>query len=176
MSTPDVEKIISDAVSALPYCFEGYEARFGNFHREGVDDIVRKAVLKSFELAGSRFLANQESDDYQVGRVLLQCCSRLGMANLADVSECRTMDVAESLEARLKLLDEEADASAAVDTQVIDWIDGFVRGDDSIEICEEDGGLILIARSHRVQNAYVGKDVREAAGEAISNERKAGLK
>lgn len=86
------------------------------------------------------------------------------------------MDVAESLEARLKLLDEEADASAAVDTQVIDWIDGFVRGDDSIEICEEDGGLILIARSHRVQNAYVGKDVREAAGEAISNERKAGLK
>lgn len=63
MSTPDVEKIISDAVKALPDCFEGYDPRFQNFHSEGVDDIVRKAVRKTFELAGTRFLAGLRTNN-----------------------------------------------------------------------------------------------------------------
>lgn len=37
------------------------------------------------------------SDDYQVRRILLQCCSLLGIKNLANIEDCRTLDVAEVL-------------------------------------------------------------------------------
>lgn len=47
MNTPTVESIIKEAVAALPDCFDGYDSRFGNFHAEGVEEIVRSAIRKT---------------------------------------------------------------------------------------------------------------------------------
>lgn len=42
--------------------------------------------------------AEVSDDDLYVRRLLLRCCSRLGMKNLAHEGECRTTDVADMLE------------------------------------------------------------------------------
>lgn len=56
----------------------------------------------------------EEEEDYQTRRILLQCCSRLGMSSLSDISECRTIDVASALETRLRTIDDEADEKSPV--------------------------------------------------------------
>lgn len=58
---------------------------------------------------------------------------------------------------------------SACSLAICDWIDRFVRGDDSISFCEEDGGFIVSVNTHRVQNNYVGKNFREAIMEAINS-------
>lgn len=61
---------------------------------------------------------DEQSDDYQTRRILLQCCSRLRIGNLASVEECRTLDVAEALETRLRTIDEEADGACGTSPEI----------------------------------------------------------
>lgn len=54
---------------------------------------------------------------------------------------------------------------------IVGWMERFICGYNSIELIEEDGGVIVICRSHRVQNCYAGATAHEALFNAMEGEK-----
>lgn len=64
---------------------------------------------------------------------------------------------------------ERVEKNPTADARLLDWIERFVSGDNSLEFCEEDGGVILVVRSHRRQDSFVGTNIREALAQAMAD-------
>lgn len=54
------------------------------------------------------------------------------------------------------------------DKAILDWMEQYIDGDNTLEFSEEDGGVILHVGERGARNVAVGMTVREAVQEAIA--------
>ncbi len=121
------------------------EGRLGNYdHLEGVEEACRQYVLAEDHLPDI-----YDDEDYTLSGAVE---SLVNYKAERDVLLTRTEEMGS-------------------DVKLIESLDDLISGDDSVSLCEEDGGVICSVNRNRTQNNYVGSTAREALTEAIREEK-----